>query len=74
MVVKADELFLGYKYYENCIKSEYAQPVRNRFELSFGQEINEDYDYAFDFFLDCGYNTKDAHVVTFVHRLFPSIT
>ena len=70
----ADELFLGYKYYENCIKSEYAQPIRNRFELSFGQEINEDYDYAFDFFLDCGYNTKDAHVkacsfIDYFHQL-----
>lgn len=70
----SDELFLGYEYYRNCIKSEYAQPVRNRFDLSFGEEIQEDYDYVFDFFLDCGYNTKDAHIkscsfVDYFHQL-----
>jgi asparagine synthetase B (glutamine-hydrolysing) len=58
----ADELFLGYNYYQNCIKSEYAMSVRNTYKLSFGEEIQEDYDYAFDFFLSCGYDTKDAHI------------
>ena len=70
----ADELFLGYKYYQNCIRSEYAMPVRNSFIFSIAKDIQDDYDYAFDFFLVNGYSTKDAHIkscsfVDFFHQL-----
>ena len=58
----ADELFLGYKYYQNCIKSQYAMPVRNNFKLSIMEEVQEDYDYVFDFFMSNMYSTKDAHI------------
>ena len=70
----ADELFLGYKYYQNCIRSEYSMPIRNTFKCSFAKEIQEDYDYAFQFFMDNQYSTKDAHIkacsfVDFFHQI-----
>ena len=70
----ADELFLGYKYYQNCVRSEYTMSVRNNFKLSFSENIQEDYEYAFQFFIDNLYSTKDAHIkacsfVDFFHQM-----
>lgn len=58
----ADELFLGYDYYAKGDRSQYAMPVRNDFKLSFLQNIQDDYNYAFEFFLMNGYSSKDSHI------------
>ena len=70
----ADELFLGYKYYRNCVRSEYTMAVRNNFKLSFSKDIQEDYEYAFQFFVSNSYTTKDAHIkacsfIDFFHQM-----
>lgn len=70
----ADELFLGYKYYRNCVRSEYTMAVRNNFKLSFSKNIQEDYEYAFQFFVSNSYTTKDAHIkacsfIDFFHQM-----
>jgi len=57
----ADEIFLGYKYYSNCITSEYALPVRSDFKYQRLQEIEDDYEYAYHFFMDNKYTSRDAH-------------
>ena len=58
----ADELFLGYKYYQNCVRSEYTMSVRNNFKLSFYENIQEDYEYAFQFFIDNLYSVSYTHL------------
>lgn len=70
----ADELFLGYKYYQNSNKSQYTLPIRNNFILSFEEEIEEDFNYVKDFFRNHGFSENDSSIkacsyVDFFHQM-----
>lgn len=70
----ADELFLGYKYYESSNKSQYTLPIRNNFILSFEKEIEEDFNYVKDFFRNHGFSERDSSIkacsyVDFFHQM-----